>query len=119
MRSGYNIIGTIATRFSDRSDICLGRYRGSGSKQGARALILNWEGEYGIEEEWIISVNLAPYGVSTADDEILIKTWSENEQIIDPLLMTGLFEDTERRAPTGYTMAHVWRLSRAALALTS
>ena len=45
-----------------------------------------------------------------ADDEIIVKTWSENEGIAKDALASGLFEDTGRRIPTGFVEAQVWRV---------
>lgn len=49
-----------------------------------------------------LSCNLAPLGVALADDEFCVKSSSENEPLIAPMLATGLFEDTGRCTPTGY-----------------
>jgi hypothetical protein len=56
------------------------------------------------------STNLVPYGASVAEDEFCVKTWSENEVLVAPMLATGLFEDTCRRVPSGYVVAPVWRI---------
>lgn len=58
----------------------------------------------------MLSCNLAPSGVTLADDEFCVKSWSENEPLIEPLLATGLFEDTGRRTPTGYAVSPTWRI---------
>ena len=77
---------------------------------GAKALVLHSiEGPFAT-----LSVNIPEHKL--ADDEVLVKTWSENERIIEPVLATGLFEDTGRRVPTGYCEAQVWRLTDAAKA---
>ena len=57
-----------------------------------------------------LSCNLAPSGVTLADDEFCVKSWSENEPLIAHLLATGLFEDTGRRTPTGYAVSPTWRI---------
>ncbi|MDI9561611.1 MAG: hypothetical protein QM235_10565 [Pseudomonadota bacterium] len=59
-----------------------------------------------------------PYGTLTvnmpevqlADDEIIIKNWSENEWLASAALKSGLFEDTGRRIPTGFVEAPVWKV---------
>lgn len=56
------------------------------------------------------STNLAPCGTALADDEFCVKTWSENEVLVAPMLATGLFEDTGRRVQSGYVVAPVWRI---------
>ena len=60
-----------------------------------------------------LSTNLRPYGAQVADDELAVKTWSENEHVIEPMLKSGLFEDTGRRVQTGFAQAHIWRLKSA------
>ena len=65
--------------------------------------------------------NGAPYGVFTVNipdaplgaDEILVKTWEENTPMRQPMLDTGLFEDTGRRVPAGFCQAEVWRLTKS------
>ena len=51
--------------------------------------------------------NLAP-------GELLVKTWNENDALREPMLGTGLFEDTGRRVTSGYVSAEVWRFRNAA-----
>jgi len=48
---------------------------------------------------------------SLADGEFFVKTWSENEAIVEEAMASGLFVDTGRRVPTGYCIAHVWRFA--------
>lgn len=60
---------------------------------------------------WIdLTTNI--HGASTylEDGECLVKTWSENEEFIQPLLESGLFEDTGRRVPCGFAEAHIWKM---------
>ena len=47
---------------------------------------------------------------SVAEDEFCVKTWSENEVLVAPMLATGLFEDAGRRVPSGHVVAPVWRI---------
>lgn len=49
-------------------------------------------------------------GTKLADDEILVKTWSENEPLAQAILPLGFFEDTGKRVRTGRVEAHVWRV---------
>lgn len=51
-------------------------------------------------------------GVELAKDEILVKTWSENEAWVPQVLetMPDVFEDTGRRAWAGWSQASIWRL---------
>lgn len=44
------------------------------------------------------------------EDEIIVKTWAENEGTAKSVMRTGWFEDTGRRVPTGHVEAEVWRL---------
>lgn len=61
--------------------------------------------------------DLTPFGVLTVyvegtelnRNEILVKTWSENEEWTKGILDCGLFEDTGRRVKTGYVEAQVWK----------
>lgn len=65
----------------------------------------------------LVSEDGSPWGTLTvnlpdaplADDEILVKTWSENAFYREPALNSGLFVDTGRRVPTGLALAEVWR----------
>lgn len=57
-----------------------------------------------------LSVNLVDEELG--DGEFFVKTWSENEALIEPALASGLFEDTGRRIMTGHAdscEAQVWR----------
>src|SRR5688500_15365230 len=51
-------------------------------------------------------------GTPLADNERLIKTWSENESLREPLLATGAFRDTGKRVRTGYVEAEIWEVVR-------
>lgn len=44
--------------------------------------------------------------------EVLVKTWSENEDLREPMLATGLFEDTGRRVSSDFVTAEVWRFTK-------
>lgn len=46
-----------------------------------------------------------------AADEVFVKTWFENEHLVQPLLNSGLFEDTGIRERAGRATAQVWRLT--------
>lgn len=54
------------------------------------------------------TVNLPEYDLK--GDEILIKTWSENEGMLDFLTRHKIVEDLGRDVPTGYVSARVCRL---------
>mgnify|MGYP001228047524 CR=1 FL=1 len=98
-------IGTAATPYGSAS-IHVGRY----PKGGAIYVQLYTVGDDYPEPLATLSTNLVPYGTSLADDEFSVKSWSENAPLIEPLLATGLFEDTGRRTPTGYASAPTWRI---------
>ncbi len=98
----HQFIGSISTPYGDAS-IHLGRYPSGGAI--AVELLLDTT-----QDGWTFSTNLVPYGARIADDEFTVKTWSENEALVEPMLATHLFEDTGRRIPTGYVQAPVWRL---------
>lgn len=59
-------------------------------------------------EPWATLTVCIP-GTQLAKDEVLVKTWAENEPMREHLLATGDFEDTGRRVPTGHVEAEVWR----------
>jgi hypothetical protein len=62
------------------------------------------------EANAVFSVNLVSYGALLDPDCFHVKTWSENEPLVKPMLETGLFETTSAFASTGYCVAPVWRL---------
>jgi hypothetical protein len=51
-------------------------------------------------------------GSQLQPDEVLVKTWSENEDLRQPMLDTGLFADTGRRVSSGFVNAEVWRFTK-------
>lgn len=50
-------------------------------------------------------------GVELKDNEILVKTWSENEEVAACALTSGLFKDTGKRVPTGFVEAQIWEVT--------
>lgn len=56
-----------------------------------------------------LTVNLGN-DVVLADDEIAVKTWSENQRIADALRNTTYFEDTGKRVAQGFVQAQIWRI---------
>jgi len=44
------------------------------------------------------------------DDEVIIKNWSENEDIAKAALASGYFQDTGKRISTGFVQAPIWRV---------
>lgn len=58
-----------------------------------------------------ISTNLEGSENFLSADEILIKTWAENESLIAPLLQSGYFEDTGRCLKVSqWCTASVWKI---------
>lgn len=50
-------------------------------------------------------------GVNLKEDEIIVKTWSENEHWYAHVLITCPFlEDTGKRVKTGFCEAQIWRV---------
>ncbi len=96
-------IGTIKA-YGENLRLVLDSYKG-----GARAIrVVHDDEELGEEPYGVLTVNLP--GTALGEDEILVKTWSENEPFRAPALASGLFEDTGRRVPTGFVAAEIWRL---------
>jgi hypothetical protein len=63
-------------------------------------------------EPWtVLTVNLPESAQLDARGEFAVKTWSENEPMREPALASGLFVDTGRRIPAGFTEAEIWRLA--------
>lgn len=59
-------------------------------------------------EPWGTLSKILP-GVTLDPGEVLIKTYAENEPFRQPLLDSGLFEDTGKRVPSGFIKLEVWR----------
>lgn len=57
----------------------------------------------------VFSVNLLS-GAELDEDEFCVKTWSENADLVEPMMSTGLFVDTGRTKPTGYVIAPIWKI---------
>jgi len=104
MSAPQHCIGHISTPYGNAA-ILVGRYPAG----GAIAIQLVDDDDPS-EPLATFSTNLVPYGASVAEDEFCVKTWSENEVLVAPMLATGLFEDTGRRVPSGYVDAPVWRI---------
>jgi len=48
--------------------------------------------------------------VPLANDEVIVKNWSENAEFAQVCLDSGLFEDTMTRIKIGYVLAPIWRI---------
>lgn len=44
------------------------------------------------------------------ENEVIIKTWSENEPIAEAARKSGLFFDTGKRVSTGFCQAEIWKV---------
>jgi len=97
-------IGRIDTPYGSAS-ILVGRYPAGGAI--AIQLVANDEPA---EPMATFSTNLVSCGAQVSCDEFCVKTWSENEVLVAPMLSTGLFEDTGKRVPSGYVVSPVWRI---------
>lgn len=99
-------IGTVKIPYGNVS-INVGRY----PKGGAIFVQLICLGSESVGEPYTtFSTNLKSYGCHLAPDEFNVKNWSENNGLDEPLLATGLFEDTGRTYPSGYVQSPVWRI---------
>jgi len=105
MSASQHCIGHISTPYGDAA-ILVGRY-----PSGGAIAIQLVDDEDPSEPLATFSTNLVPYGASVAEDEFCVKTWSENEEIAEDCLKSGLFVDTGKRWQTGFTLAQVWRLA--------
>jgi hypothetical protein len=54
------------------------------------------------------TVNLPEHDLQPG--EIFVKTWSENDEMLDFLLRNIIVSDTGRNVPTGYVKARVCKL---------
>ena len=104
MSAPQQSIGRIDTPYG-RAAILVGRYPAG----GAIAIQLVGDDEP-TEPMATFSTNLVPFGAQVSGDEFCVKTWSENEVFVAPMLSTGLFEDTGKRVPSGYVVSPVWRI---------
>jgi len=74
-------------------------------KIGGTAVILTQDGQ----RFATLSVNFPFPEVELEEGEFAVKTWSENEEIAEDALASGLFIDTGKRIKSGYVEASVWR----------
>jgi hypothetical protein len=104
MSTPQQLIGHIETPYGSAT-ILVGRYPAGGAI--AVQLVADDRPK---EPLATFSTNLVPYGAQISNDEFCVKTWSENEVLVAPMLSTGLFEDTGKRVPSGYVVSPVWRV---------
>ena len=93
------MIPKIKTRYGDM-DVEVTTY-----KTGGMAVILTQDGQ----RFATLSVNFPFPEVELEEGEFAVKTWSENEEIAEDALASGLFVDTGKRIQSGYVEASVWR----------
>lgn len=99
-------IGTVKIPYGNVS-INVGRY----PKGGAIFVeLICLESEDVGEPYTTFSTNLKSYGCALAYNEFNVKNWSENDGLEEPLLATGLFEDTGRTFQSGFVQSPVWRI---------
>lgn len=95
-------IGNIKTPYGEAS-INVGRYPAGG------AIYVQLICEDG-EPLGTFSTNLVPYGGKVEKDEFFVKAWAENQQLVEPMLGSGLFVDTGKVMDYEFVQAPVWKL---------
>ena len=108
MSAALRFIGHIETPWGGAT-ILVGRYPTGGAI--ALQLVVTADPSEPIAT---FSSNLVPSGANLAANEFCVKTWSENEDLVAPMYLTGLFEDTGKRVPSGHVASPVWRIKDAA-----
>jgi ABC-type lipoprotein release transport system permease subunit len=93
-------LGTITTRYGVADIVSTGTY----ALDNSPVIQLFFQ-----DGEPLMRLTVCIEGSNLQPGEILVKTWSENEPFIAPILALGLFEDTGRRVPSGFVEAQVWR----------
>ncbi len=80
-------------------------------KGDAPLAIQAWlQNDEGFPSPWGRITSACPPGSKVESDEIIVKTYDENEQMRSPLLTSGYFADTGKRIPAGYASLEVWKL---------
>jgi hypothetical protein len=62
------------------------------------------------EDELFCTLTCNLPDVYLEEDEVLIKNWSENEDVAKAAFASGLFEDTGLSVRTGFVEAPIWRI---------
>src|SRR4051794_28860925 len=99
----FKLIGRVTTPFGVAL-VCVSRYPTGG------AIAVQLVGVGRGEPLGVFSTNLVPYGARVGDAEFCAKVWWENGPLAEPMLASGLFEDTGRVEPAGHVLAPVWRI---------
>lgn len=59
-----------------------------------------------------ITTNIEGAEKYLGEGEIFVKTWSENESLVQPLLKSGFFEDTGKRVKvSSFCEASIWKMT--------
>ncbi|KGM38750.1 hypothetical protein JY96_21560 [Aquabacterium sp. NJ1] len=93
-----------------KAKILIGRYQQGGS---IAIQLITLKDEILDEPLATFSTNIA--GARTGIDEFCVKSWSENEPLVEPMFDTGLFERTGRSSRNGMVSAEVWRIKSPSL----
>lgn len=91
----YNVSGHVYTVYLEKQKYANGRIA---------LLLLEMDGS----QVSCATCNLPEYKIQS--DEIIVKTWSENEPMLNFLVNNGIVEDTGLDLPAGYCKARVCRL---------
>jgi hypothetical protein len=57
-----------------------------------------------------LSVNMPAIKGLLGEDEIFIKSYSENESFADAVRNSGYFTDTTKRTPSGFVLLEIWKM---------
>ena len=93
--------------FGEETNLVFIKEKYSSDNSTAISLITNDEGFW----ETFASLTVCIPEYKLLENEILVKTWSENEllkQLLD--LEHPIFLDTGKRVPTGFVEAEVWKI---------
>lgn len=96
-------IGNVDTKWGSLA-IKVARY-GKGN-----ALAVTLESDEG-EPYGTFSLNIPELAKTLGSTEFFVKHYSENAPLVQPMLNTGLFEDTGRTGSNGFITAPVWKLA--------
>lgn len=69
--------------------------------------------EDGSVTEPFADLTTAVRGAAVEQDELVVKTYNENDMLREPMLASGLFQDTGKRLQLPMSVAEVWRVTDA------
>ncbi|MCK9552329.1 hypothetical protein [Aquamicrobium sp.] len=84
--------------------------KGQYTTNGAVAISLYEKTGDEVEPFLDLTTNIDGATALLQENEIFVKTWSENEPFIKQLLESGYFEDTGKRHDLGFVQAHIWKI---------